>query len=104
MTRSALRLVLLLMVECEPGNVLYVGSSVLAARLGLRAETCRRAWQLLLRQDYLRADRNDFGRVYRHRLSPHVCWKGRPWKARVVQRQWEAESALTRLAQQWQED
>lgn len=100
--RSTYRFLLILFVEVEPANY-FTGWSAhgLAKKYGMGYEGALNAWKLLLEKDWLRPVVNEWGRTHRYRLSPHLCWRGRPWKARIAQRNWDAERDLRALARQW---
>jgi len=98
--RSTLRFLLILFVEIKPANYIDWSAHGLAKKYDMGYTSALNAWKLLVQKDWLRWVPSDSG-VTRYRLSPHLCWRGRPWKARVAQKNWDAEAELARLAQTW---
>jgi hypothetical protein len=99
--RSTLRFLLVLFVEIEPANFLTGWSPRgLAKKYAMDYSSALSATKLLIAKGWLRQLDNGTG-VQRYRLSPHLCWRGRPWKARVAQKNWDAEAALARLSTSW---
>jgi len=99
--RSTLRFLLILFVEVEPGNFLTGWSAHgLSRKYAMDYASALDALKLLIRKDWLRQLDNGTG-VQRYRLSPYLCWRGRPWKARIAQKNWDAEAALARLSTSW---
>jgi len=101
MTQTAWRLLWILIGSMEPGNYVYYSMAEGARRSGMSYGVTRRGWQVLTAHDLLRLEYDQAGIPLRWRLSPHLCWRGRPWKARVAQKNWDAEAELARLAQTW---
>jgi len=101
MTQTAWRLLWILMGSMEPANYLYYSMAEGARRSGMSYGVTRRAWQVLTTHDLLRLEDDQAGMPLRWRLSPYLCWRGRPWKARIAQKNWDAEAELARLAQTW---
>jgi len=104
MTAPAWRLFWTLAGTMEPANYIYYSMAEGARRTGMSYGVTRRAWQVLTGHDLVRLEYIPAGMPFRWRLSPHLCWRGRPWKARVAQKNWDAEAALARLAQTWHTD
>ncbi len=98
--RSTLRLLLILFDEIKPANYIDWSAHGLSRKYAIDYQATLGAWKLLLRKDWLRRVTNEYGYV-RYRLSPHLCWRGRPWKARIAQKNWDAEAQLARLAETW---
>ena len=101
MTQPAWRLLWILIGSMEPGNYVYYSMAEGARRSGMSYGITRRAWQVLTTHDLLRLEYDQASIPLRWRLSPHLCWRGRPWKARVAQKNWDAEAQLAHLAQTW---
>jgi len=101
MTQTAWRLLWVLIGSMEPGNYVYYSMAEGARRTGMSYGVTRRAWQVLTTHELLRLGYDTAGVPLRWRLSPYLCWRGRPWKARVAQKNWDAERQLTALAQSW---
>ena len=101
MTPPSWRLFWALAGTMEPANYVYYSMAEGARRTGMSYGVTRRAWQLLLSHDLVRLEYDAGGVPLRWRLSPHLCWRGRPWKARIAQKNWDAEAELAHLAQTW---
>jgi len=89
------------MVYCEPGNYLHFSCAELARRLRMNYQVCLRAWQQLRRDGWLLVEQNALGRLVAYRVSPRLCWRGRPWKMRGAQAQCDAQQQLEALAQRY---
>jgi len=97
---STYRFLLILFVECKPANYIDWSAHGLSRKYAMGYQGALNAWKLLVQKDWLRRVPGDSG-VIRYRLSPHLCWRGRPWKARIAQKNWDAEAQLAALAQTW---
>ena len=91
---------LILFVEVQPANYITYSAHGLAKKYAMGYSTALAAWKLLVAKGWLRRVYEDTGLI-RCRLSPYLCWRGRPWKARIAQRNWDAEAQLAALAKQW---
>jgi hypothetical protein len=95
---STYRMLLILLAEVQPANYIDWSARGLSRRYNMGYQAALNAFKLLQQRDWLRPVYNEWGRLTRYRLSPYLCWRGRPWKARVAQKNWDAEAALTALA------
>jgi hypothetical protein len=104
LTANAYRVLFWLMGDMHPGNVIYYSAAECGRRINMPYATCLRAWNLLRLHGLLRREYNEDGSIARYRVAPHLCWKGRPWKASVMRRSIKAAERLQALAAQWEGD
>lgn len=95
------RLLFILLAEVKPANYIDWSAHALCKKYNMSYSAALAAWKVLTRKGWLRPVYNEYGRVWRYRLSPHLCWRGRPWKARTAQKNWDAEAQLARLSASW---
>jgi hypothetical protein len=100
---STYRFLLILFIECKPANYIDWSAHGLSRKYAMGYQGALNAWKLLVHKDWLRRVPGDSGFI-RYRLSPYLCWRGRPWKARIAQKNWDAEAQLATLAQTWEHE
>ena len=90
-------------LSLELGNRVPYSCKELCRRFGFSYSGALKAWHWLEDAEWVRPVLNDYGQVRYWTLSPYLAWKGRPARARVAQRMWDAEAELARLAARWKE-